>query len=81
MKSSIKNIDQILNDMAADHPGDIIADILHWCDEYDEDFDDILWRGKNYYLEECAAMREDEQESLRRDEKNGLYPEVHDVAN
>ena len=52
MKLSVDNIDKILTDMAADHPGDIIADILHWCDAYNEDFDDLLRRGKDYYLDE-----------------------------
>ena len=52
MKLSVDNINKILTDMAADHPGDIIADILHWCDAYNEDFDDLVRRGKDYYLDE-----------------------------
>jgi hypothetical protein len=52
MKLSVDNINKILTDMAADHPGDIIADIMHWCDAYNEDFDDLLRRGKDYYLDE-----------------------------
>ena len=45
-------INSILNDMNADHPGDIIADILHWCEANSEDFDNLMWIAKNYYLEE-----------------------------
>jgi len=52
MKYSVDNIDKILTEMRADHPGDIIADILHWCDKYDEDFDDLVRRGKDYYFDE-----------------------------
>ena len=51
-QDSVKNIDNILTEMAADHPGDIIADILHWCEANNEDFDDILQRGKDYYEDE-----------------------------
>ena len=52
IKESVDNIDSILNKMNADHPGDIIADILHWCDKNSEDFENLLYIGKNYYLEE-----------------------------
>tara|TARA_B100001741_G_C15995046_1_gene343904 strand:- start:75 stop:320 length:246 start_codon:yes stop_codon:yes gene_type:complete len=52
IKESVDNIDSILNKMNADHPGDIIADILHWCDKNSEDFENLLYLGKNYYLEE-----------------------------
>ena len=52
MKLSVDNINKILTDMAADHPGDIIADIMHWCDAYKEDFADLLRIGKDYYEEE-----------------------------
>ena len=52
IKESVDNIDSILDKMNADHPGDIIADILHWCDKNSEDFENLLWIGKNYYLEE-----------------------------
>ena len=54
MEQSVKNIDEILKHMAADHPGDIIADILHWCDARGEDFDDLLRRGTDYYKDEIA---------------------------
>ena len=50
----VKNIDSILNSMNADHPGDIIADILHWCDANGEDFNDLLRRGTDYYNDEKA---------------------------
>ena len=52
MKLSVENIDNILTEMKADHPGDIIADILHWCDAYNEDFADLIRRGTDYYLDE-----------------------------
>tara|TARA_B100000214_G_C23543442_1_gene435110 strand:- start:66 stop:299 length:234 start_codon:yes stop_codon:yes gene_type:complete len=52
IKDSVDNIDSILNKMNADHPGDIIADILHWCDKYNEDWDNLVYIGTQYYLEE-----------------------------
>ncbi len=52
INQSVANINTILNDMNADHPGDIIADILHWCETNSEDFENLLYIGKNYYLEE-----------------------------
>ena len=51
-QDSVDNIDKILTEMNADHPGDIIADILHWCDKRNEDFDNLLRTGKDYYIEE-----------------------------
>ena len=42
-QQSVENIDQILVNMGADHPGDIIADILHWCDKYNEDWDNLVY--------------------------------------
>ena len=51
-KDSVANIDSILNQMNADHPGDIIADILHWCERYGEDWDNLVYIGTQYYLEE-----------------------------
>ena len=51
-KDSVANIDRILNQMNADHPGDIIADILHWCERYGEDWDNLVYIGTQYYLEE-----------------------------
>jgi hypothetical protein len=53
-QDSVDNIDRILVDMSADHPGDIIADILHWCDANGEDFEDILQRGRDYHEQESA---------------------------
>lgn len=48
----VANINRILVQMNADHPGDIIADILHWCDRYGEDWDNLVHIGTQYYLEE-----------------------------
>ena len=59
MNNSVKNIDEILVKMNADHPGDIIADILHWCDHYGEDFGDLLRQGHNYYNDEKELESDD----------------------
>ena len=55
IEDSVKNIDEILTEMNADHPGDIIADILHWCDKHNEDFADLVQQGIGYYEEEKNA--------------------------
>ena len=57
-QQSVANIDQILVDMGADHPGDIIADILHWCDKYNEVWDNLVYIGTQYYLEEKGVDNE-----------------------
>ena len=49
---SIKSVDEHLVKIGADHPGDIIADILHWCDANSEDWDNLVYIGTQYYLEE-----------------------------
>ena len=66
MNDSTKNINEILVKMNADHPGDIIADILHWCKHYDEDFNDLLRRGTNYYHDEVieAAIMSDKEPNM-----------------
>ena len=56
IKASIKNIDEILVKMSADHPGDIIADILHWCEAQGEDFENLLRIGREYYNDERNAI-------------------------
>ena len=58
IQQSVENIDQILVNMGADHPGDIIADILHWCDKYNEDWDNLVYIGTQYYLEEKGVDNE-----------------------
>lgn len=60
IKASISNVDGILNKMNADHPGDIIADILHWCDHYGEDFGSLLRAGFMYHEDECAETNNKE---------------------
>ena len=55
MKTSVDNINKILVDMSADHPGDIIADILHWCDAYNEDFENLMKLGQDYYMNEIKG--------------------------
>jgi hypothetical protein len=55
IQASVENINSILNKMNADHPGDIIADIMHWCDRYNEDFNNLLENGQDYYAEEIRG--------------------------
>jgi hypothetical protein len=55
IQTSVANINSILNKMNADHPGDIIADIMHWCDRYNEDFNNLLENGQGYYAEEIRG--------------------------
>ena len=55
ISESVANIDSILTKMNADHPGDIIADILHWCDANSEDWDNLVYIGTQYYLEENSG--------------------------
>lgn len=55
INQSVANINSILNEMNADHPGDIIADIMHWCDRYNEDFNNLLENGQGYYAEEIRG--------------------------
>ena len=59
MNDSVKNIDEILVKMNADHPGDIIADIMHWCDRYGENLGDLLRKGHNYYNDEKELESDD----------------------
>lgn len=56
VQNSVENINRILTEMNADHPGDIIADIMHWCDRYNEDFDNLLENGERYYADECGEI-------------------------
>ena len=55
INQSVANINSILNEMNADHPGDIIADIMHWCDRDNEDFNNLLENGQGYYAEEIRG--------------------------
>ena len=59
MNDSVKNIDEILVKMNADHPGDIIADIMHWCDRYGENLENLLRKGHNYYNDEKELESDD----------------------
>jgi len=61
---SVRNIDSILTSMNADHPGDIIADILHWCDAKNEDFNDLIRRGTDYYHDEKEMAGESVEEAV-----------------
>ena len=64
-KESIDNIDSILVEMSADHPGDIIADILHWCDHYGEDFVNLVERAQIYHEDERNDQAEKNTEDRR----------------
>ena len=55
INQSVANINTILNEMNADHPGDIIADIMHWCDAHNEDFNNLVETGKDYYFDEAVG--------------------------
>ena len=55
IQESVKLIDKWLKEAGADHPGDIIADIMHWCDRYNEDFNNLLENGQDYYAEEIRG--------------------------
>ncbi len=52
IRESVNNIDSILVDRSWDHPGDVIADILHWCDHYGEDFVNLVERAQIYHEDE-----------------------------
>ena len=41
--------------MVVDSPTDLIADILHWCDANNQDFDKIVAIGRRYYEDELRA--------------------------
>ena len=66
---SVRNIDSILTSMNADHPGDIIADILHWCDAKNEDFNDLIRRGTDYYRDEKEMAGGMDESSMSDEEK------------
>jgi len=66
---SVRNIDSILTSMNADHPGDIIADILHWCDAKNEDFNDLIRRGTDYYRDEKEMAGDMDESSMSDEEK------------
>jgi hypothetical protein len=45
---------------AADALKDLLGDLMHWCDENDQDFDVALDAARHYYAEETT----DESEAL-----------------
>lgn len=69
---SVRNIDSILTSMNADHPGDIIADILHWCDAKNEDFNDLIRRGTNYYRDEKEMAGDMDESSMSVEEEGTI---------
>ena len=56
-RESVDATNLILKDGCMDHPGDIIANILHWCDHHSEDFEDILRRGRDYHRDELVDLK------------------------
>ncbi len=52
IQKSVDDIERIIVHTDAETPADIIANILHWCDANNEDFDTLVQRGIGYYIEE-----------------------------
>lgn len=38
--------------------GDLICNLIHWCDRNNFDFDSVLVRARNYYIEETTDQKE-----------------------
>ncbi len=78
---SVKNIDNILKNMGADAPGDIIADIMHWIDAHPgEDLASLIKQGEGYYkdeLDESAKIDEGYEgaiiNALQQEGINGFF--------
>lgn len=54
-------------DLEHDKPtviGDLIADLIHYCDQEKIDFEDVLARGRDHYKEELAEEEELKREGL-----------------
>ena len=82
IRESINNIDSILVEMSADHPGDIIADILHWCDHYGEDFVNLVERAQIYHEDERNDQAEKNTEDRRgvgTADENSIFREGEDL--
>jgi hypothetical protein len=56
-RESVDATDLVLENGCMDSPGDIIANILHWCDHYNEDFEDHLRRGRDYHKDEVRWQK------------------------
>ena len=65
-----KNIQELISKMGADTPGDIIADIMHWADENDMEFSDLVKQGTMYYNDEkmMYSDNDDSEEEVDEDE-------------
>ena len=59
-----KNIQELISKMGADTPGDIIADIMHWADENDMEFSDLVRQGTMYYNDEKMMYNDDVDEEV-----------------
>ena len=59
-----KNIQELISKMGADTPGDIIADIMHWADENDMEFSDLVKQGTMYYNDEKIMYNDDVDEEV-----------------
>ena len=64
-----KNIQDLISKMGADTPGDIIADIMHWADENDMEFSDLVKQGTMYYNDEKIMYNDDVDEEVTEAEE------------
>jgi hypothetical protein len=59
IQDSVTNVRNILSEMDADSVADLIADIMHYCDAEDQNFQIAVRRAKGYYKDELADMVQD----------------------
>ena len=56
---SVKRLEKIMSGQSDyDNPGDLIADIMHWCDHTGQSFEELLDTAQGYY----DADREEEHD-------------------
>jgi len=68
-----KNIQELISKMGADTPGDIIADIMHWADENDMEFSDLVKQGTMYYNDEKMMYSDNDDSEEEVDEGRSDY--------
>jgi len=61
IKDSVTNIRNILSEMDADGAADLIADIRHYCDAEEENFEIVVRRGTSFYKDELEDAQQEEQ--------------------
>jgi hypothetical protein len=76
-----KNIQELISKMGADTPGDIIADIMHWADENDMEFSDLVKQGTMYYNDEkmMYSDNDDSEEEVDEGRNDGPMSECCDA--